>query len=164
MALISLLVAVGSFLVALSALAFSVRFSRAQLRISSRQHERDFGATVVVELNKVHRTVDDYVYDLRVTNVGPAVARDVSVDLVEWSDERGDLGLTIDRDDVAPILQRGEQRDALLRLPVEQARFDDISVALEIGADYYDDNGVRNERLALVFEDQIVLLPVRPDR
>ena len=164
MALVSLLVSVGSLLVALSALGFSVRFSRAQLRISSRQHKRDFGATVVVELNTVNLTIGNYVYDLRVTNVGPAVARDVSVDLVEWSDERGDLGLTIDRAEVAPTLQRGERRDAVLRLPVEQARFDDSSVALEIGADYYDDNGVRNERLALVFEDQIVLLPVPPDR
>ena len=107
----------------------------------------------------VSRGSNHYLYELRVTNAGPAVARDVSVDLVEWADERNGLGYIVDHQDVAPALQRGEQRDVILRLPTDAARFENRSVAYEIGADYYDDNGLRNERLALAFDDSLILLP-----
>ena len=60
---------------------------------------------------------------------------------------------------VAPALLRGERRSITLELPGDNARFDDRTIAVELNADYYDDNGVRNERLALVLEDTFVQLP-----
>ena len=41
-------------------------------------------------------------------------------------------------------------------------RFDDRDVSTELHAAYYDDNGVRNERLAFIFEDALVLTPPQP--
>ena len=150
-------VVLGVFAIAVS--IASAWFAREQVRVARRQAGRDFGATVLVEPIKVWRRSDHYLYELRVTNAGPAVARDVSVDLVEWADERNGLGHSVDQQEVAPVLQRGEQRDVILKLPTEAARFEDRSVAYEIGADYYDDNGLRNERLALAFGGSLILLP-----
>jgi hypothetical protein len=101
----------------------------------------------------------DRLYELTVINAGPAAARDVSVDLVLWGD--GPLGLSLDRVDVAPALLVGDQRSATLRLPAS-VDLGDRSQAVEIGADWYDDNGVRNERLALVLEGGLILTPPQP--
>lgn len=145
--------------VAIAVSAASVWYTREQLRLAHRQTRRDFSARVVVELIDVARNSDAFTYRLRVTNGGPAVAHDVSVDLVEWADERAGLGFSIDTQEVAALLLRGEHREVQLVLPASKARFDDRTVAYEIGADYYDDNGVRNERLALALDDGILALP-----
>ena len=116
----------------------------------------------VVELSTVSGNTKSLIYELRVTNAGPAVARDVSVELVKWTDEA--TGSSIDRVDVAPALLRGEQRPVTLTLPRSDAHFDERSEAIEVRADYYDDNGVRDERLASVYEDDLVLTPPQPPR
>jgi hypothetical protein len=146
-------------IVAISVSIASAWFAREQVRLARRQSTRDFGATVLIRGHRVTRTDEDYLYELTLVNAGPAAARDVTVDLVEWSDEREGLGRAVDREDAVALLQRGEEWGALLRLPISAARFHDRTVAYEIGADYYDDNGVRNERLALVFDDSLILLP-----
>jgi len=35
-------------------------------------------------------------------------------------------------------------------------------MSIELCADYYDDNGVRNERLAFIVDDSLVLTPPTP--
>jgi hypothetical protein len=156
-AIAGLVVSCGAFAVA----AASAWFSQRQLRLSERQRERDFEATVVAELMSVNRNADTLDYELLVTNAGPAVARDVDVSIVEWNDE-GPLGQMIETVDVAPALLRGEQRTVTLRLPIEKARFEDRSRSIELASDYFDDNGVRNVRLAFMFDDELVLTPPQP--
>jgi hypothetical protein len=146
---------------ALGVAASSAWFSRRQLHLAERQRERDFEATVVAELVGFSRTSETLDYELRLTNAGPAVARDVDVSIVEWADGRP-LGRAIHTVDVAPALLRGEQRTVTMRLPVDDARFDDRSRSIEIGSDYFDDNGVRNVRLAFVFDGDLVLTPPQP--
>lgn len=145
-------------IVAIAVSIAGVWFAREQVSVARRQNRRDSVATVLIRAHRVTRTDEHYVYQLTLLNAGPAVARDITVDLVEWSDERGKLGYSIDSDDGA-VLQRGEEWEAVLRLPAAAARFHDRTVAYEIGADYYDDNGVHNERLALAFDDSLLLLP-----
>jgi hypothetical protein len=123
--------------------------------------ERDFEATVVAELVGFEREPDLLVYELHVTNAGPAVARDVDVSIVVSTDGSA-FGRYIDRVDVAPALLRGEQRTVMLRLPLDEAEFADRSRSIEIGSDYFDDNGVRNVRLAFVYDGQLVLTPPQP--
>jgi hypothetical protein len=107
-----------------------------------------------------HGLSEDLRYRLRVTNAGPAVARDLTIQLVVWTDAPG--GFELDSVDVAPALLRGEQREMSLLLCAEEAKFDDINRSIEIHAAYYDDNGVRSGRLAFVFEDDLVLSPPQP--
>jgi hypothetical protein len=141
--------------------AFSALFSRRQLHLAERQRERDFEATVVAELVSFSRNSETLDYALRVTNAGPAVARDVDISIVVWTGE-SPFGRKIDSADIAPALLRGEQRTATLRLPVDEGQFDDRSRSIEIGSDYYDDNGVRNVRLAFVYDGELVLTPPQP--
>jgi hypothetical protein len=131
------------------------------LLLADRLRERDFEATVVAELVGFERTSDVLAYELQVTNAGPAVARDVEVSIVVWTDETA-FGRRIDTVDVAPALLRGEQRRATLHLPLHEAEFADRSRSIEIGSDYFDDNGVRNIRLAFVYDGQLVLTPPQP--
>lgn len=112
-------------------------------------------------MNSVNVTPKSTQYEVRVTNAGPAVARDVDVGLTIWTDESG-LGRVIDGAEVAPALLRGEQRVVTLVLPQDERRFDDRSCSLEMFATYYDDNGPRNQRVAFVFEDSLVLTPPQP--
>jgi hypothetical protein len=161
---VTLAFAVAGLIISGSALgvaATSAWFSRQQLYLAERQRERDFEATVVAELVRFSRSAEMLDYELRVTNAGPAVARDVDVSIVVWTDD-GPLGRTIHTVDVAPALLRGEQRTVTLRLPVDEARFDDRSRSIEIASDYFDDNGVRNVRLAFVFDGDLVLTPPQP--
>jgi hypothetical protein len=146
---------------ALGISAVSAVFSRRQLELGERQRERDFEATVVAELVGVHRRDAAVHYEVSVTNAGPAVARDVDVSLVEWTDATA-LGRALAEADVAPALLRGERRTVILKLAAADARFDDRSVSIELHADYYDDNGVRNERLAFVSQGSFVLTPAPP--
>jgi hypothetical protein len=98
-------------------------------------------------------------YEIRVTNAGPAVARDVDVSLIEWGDTS--LGKVLAQADVAPALLRGERRAVSLEL-ANATKTRDRDVSVELHADHYDDNGVRNERLALVVDDTFVLTPPQP--
>jgi hypothetical protein len=157
LAVAGLVVSCGAFAVA----AASAWFSRRQLQLSERQRERDFEATVVAELVSFNRCAETFDYELLVTNAGPAVARDVDVSIVEWNDE-GPLGHMIETVDVAPALLRGEQRTVTLRLPIEKARFEDRSRSIELASDYFDDNGVRNVRLAFMFDGDLLLTPPQP--
>jgi hypothetical protein len=70
--------------------------------------------------------------------------------------------VTTSYEHVAPALLRGEQRTVLLTL--DDVDLDDRSLSVELHSDYYDDNGVRNERLAFVFDDTLVLTPPQPAR
>jgi hypothetical protein len=140
--------------------AASALFARRQLEVVDRQRARDFEATVVAELVACTRDADGFAYEVAVINAGPAVARDVDVELVEWTD--APLGRARAQADVAPALMRGERRRVSLRLAAADARFDDRAVSIELNADYYDDNGVRNERLALVMGESFVLTPPQP--
>lgn len=144
---------------ALGIAAASATFARRQLQLAERLGQRDFEATVVAELVGVEedRTVR---YAILVTNAGPAVARDVDIAIVEWTDSP--FGRRLVEADVAPALLRGEQRKVELELPIEGVRFDDRDVSIELHADYYDDNGVRNERLALVYRDDFLPTPPQP--
>jgi hypothetical protein len=66
----------------------SAWFVRAQFLLQSEVRRRDFEATVVAELVGV-RAVEERrrrEYEVRVTNAGPAVARDVDVSIAVWSD------------------------------------------------------------------------------
>jgi len=156
--------AIAGILISGSALgisAASALFARRQLQRVDRQLARDFEATVVAELVGFHRREDDLHYEVAVTNAGPAVARDVDVSLVEWTDA-GPFCRSLAEAHVAPALLRGERRRVVLPLRVADARFDDRSVSIELHAAYYDDNGVRNERLAYVFESSFVLTPPQP--
>jgi hypothetical protein len=139
----------------------SARFARRQLQLSERQHERDFEATVVAELVRFNWGTETLDYEVLVTNAGPAVARDVDISVVEWSDE-GPFGERIDTVDVSPALLRGEQRTVTVRLPVGRATFGDRSRSIELASDYFDDNGVRNVRLAFVYDGELVLTPPQP--
>jgi hypothetical protein len=107
---------------ALGVSVVSAVFARRQLQLAGRQRERDFEATVVAGLVRVTREPDAISYELLVTNAGPAVARDVGVAIVEWSDD-GPFGESIDEADVAPALLRGEQRGVTVRLPLETGAF-----------------------------------------
>lgn len=138
----------------------SAVFAREQTRLARRKTQRDFGATVVADLVDASRVDGSYLYKVRVTNAGPATALDVLLDLVEWADEREGRGFSLDHQDVAPALQRGEQREVVLRVPTDTARFDDRGVAYELTAYYQDDNGFRTRRLALVFENSLLQLPL----
>jgi len=144
--------------IALGISAVSAVFSRRQLELGERQRARDFEATVVVELVGVDRRDSNVHYEVSVTNAGPAVARDVDLSLVEWTDASA-FGRSLAEASVAPALLRGERRLVVLSLDVADQRIEDRSVSVELHADYYDDNGVRNERLALVFEGSFVLTP-----
>ena len=144
---------------ALGISAFSALFARRQLQLAERSRARDFEATVVAELVGVRRADDALHYELQVTNAGPAVARDVDVSLVEWRES--DLGRLLAQSEVAPALLRGERRAASLELR-DASKTLDRTVSVELHADYYDDNGVRNERLAFVVEDSFVLTPPQP--
>lgn len=125
---------------ALGVAGTSVWYARKQFHLAERLRGRDFEATVVVKrLGGVGTYVKDMTYSLRVTNAGPAVARDVSVELQLWTDGT-ELGRSLHRVDVAPAMLRGEQRNITLRLPLEESRFDDRSRSLEIHADYYNDS------------------------
>ena len=151
--------------IAISAFALAIAgataiFAHRQLNLTERQRQRDFEATVVVELIGVTGREHVLDYEILVTNAGPAVARDVSVAILEWSNNP--FGRQLVEAEVAPALLRGEQRTVALELPIEQARFDDRTVSIELVAEYYDDNGVRSERLALVFSDGLVLTPPQP--
>ena len=160
----TLVLAVVGLAVSCGALGASIAtamLSRRHLQLVDRQRERDFEATVVVELAKFSRSSSTLDYGVRVTNAGPAVARDVDLSIVEWNDESA-FGEKIDRVDVAPALLRGEQRTVTLRLPLERARFEDRSRSIELMSDYYDDNGVRNTRLAFVFDGELILTPPQP--
>jgi hypothetical protein len=157
LAVAGLVVSCGAFAVA----GASAWFSRRQLQLSERQRERDFEATVVAELVSFNRNPETLDYELWVTNAGPAVARDVDVSIVEWNDE-GPFGYQIDTVDVAPALLRSEQRTVTLRLPIERARFQDRSRSIELASDYFDDNGVRNVRLAFMSDGDLVLTPPQP--
>lgn len=147
-----------------AALAVSVGsayFARRQVHLVERQRERDFGATVVAELVGFERGPEGLMYTLRVTNAGPATARDVDVSLVEWTDESA-FGRALAEADVAPALLRGDHRNVRLVLRREYVRFDAPGVAVELSSGYYDDNGVRSERLALVLEETLIQLPPQP--
>jgi len=141
---------------ALGLSAASALFARRQLRLAERLQSREFRATVVAELVGLHRRDDAIHYELAVTNAGPAVARDVDLSIVEWSDARP-LGIALSEVDVAPALLRGERREVILRLATADARFDDRGISIELGTDYWDDNGLRNVRLGLVTEDGLIL-------
>lgn len=152
---------VASICVSVAALVVSVRslaLARRHVHLVERQALRDFGATVVAEQIGFERTPDELAYTLRITNAGPAAARDVDVSLVEWTDD-SEIGRTLAEVDVAPALLRGDQRIARLVLPADDARFDDRGVAIELRTSYYDDNGARNERLALVLDAAMIPLP-----
>jgi hypothetical protein len=136
----------------------SALFAWRQLELAKRQRERDFEATVVAELVRVERRSASLCYEICVTNAGPAVARDVDVSIVEWIQDRP-LGRSLCAIDVAPALLRGEQRIVSLELNSADLRFDDRHVSTELHAAYYDDNGVRNDRLAFVVEDALALTP-----
>jgi hypothetical protein len=146
---------------ALGVAGISALFARKQLQLAERLRARDFEATVVAEMHEIQALDTGTKYTLKVTNAGPAVARDVSIYLTVWTDETP-LSRIIDSANVAPALLRGEQRLATIELPSDEARFDDRSRSTEIDTAYYDDNGVRNERLAFVFEDSLVLTPPQP--
>jgi hypothetical protein len=145
--------------VGLSVALVSAWFAREHFRLASGRRERDFEATVVVELTDCHEDEDDRLYEIVVKNAGPAVARDISVELVAW--RSGPFGETIHHVDLAPALNPGEQRPATLRLPL-QVDLDDPSQSIEIVTDYFDDNGVRNERLAFVTSSDLILTPPQP--
>jgi hypothetical protein len=115
----------------------------------------------VAELVGFTRGPETLNYEVLVTNAGPAVARDIDVCIVEWNDD-GTFGHKIDAADLAPALLRGEQRRVVLRLPLDRARFEDRSRSIELMSDYYDDNGVRNVRLAFMFDGELVLTPPQP--
>src|SRR5687767_8691 len=129
---------------ALGVSAASLWFARRQLQLAERLRVRDFEAIVVVELEEWNSVRDRSVYKLRVTNAGPAVARDVSVEIVEFTDEKP-LGFVLGTAAVAPVLLRGEQRT----VTVEQFwPEDEDTIAVNFVASYFDDNGVRNEQVA----------------
>lgn len=138
--------------------AATALFLRRQLALAERHRARDFAASVVAELVEVGRCADALHYEIAVINAGPAVARDVDVAIVEWVGDRP-IGRTIAEASVAPALLRGERRVVALSVPSAEAKFDDREVSIELHADYYDDNGSRNERLALVYEDSLLLMP-----
>ncbi len=69
------------------------------------------------------------------------------------------LGIAVAEQTVATALGPGETRTVAMRLPLGAAMFDDRGTAIELASDYYDDAGVRNNRLALVLEDGLVPLP-----
>jgi len=149
---------------ALAVSAASALFVSRQLRLAERQRERDFEAVVVAELVHLNRRAMALDYTLRVTNAGPVVARDVDVSVVRWTNEQP-LGWVITESDVGPALLRGEQRTVELHLPADEARFDDRSRSVEITANYYDDNGARQTRLAFICGDDakdVVLTPPQP--
>lgn len=153
--------AVTGICVSVAALIVSLRgeiVARRHVQLVERQRRRDFGATVVAEQLGFERTTSECTYTLRVTNAGPATARDVDVALVEWTDE-DPIGRTLAEVEVAPALLRGDHRTVRLALPVEDARFDDRGVAIELSSAYYDDNGGRSERLALVVDGALIQLP-----
>jgi hypothetical protein len=160
----TLAIALGGLIIsciAAGVAAWGAWFARQQLRLATRQRERDFEATVVAELSDFRRLEGYLIYEVAVTNAGPAVARDVDVAIVKWTDETP-LGVTIHRADVAPALLRGERRTVALELPVAEARFEDRTRSIELYGAYFDDNGVRNERLGFVFEGSLVLTPPQP--
>jgi hypothetical protein len=144
---------------ALGISSVSALFARRQLQLAERSRGRDFEATVVAELVEVHRADDAIRFDVQVTNAGPAVARDVDISLVEWGGTS--LGTVIAEAEVAPALLRGERRAVSLDLP-DASKTLDLDVSVELHTDYYDDKGVRNERLALVIDDSFVLTPPQP--
>lgn len=139
----------------------SAFFSHRQLKLAEQLRARDFEANVVAELVGVHRHSGEVEYEVAVTNAGPAVARDVGVAIVEWRANKP-FGRRLSEALVAPALLRGERRVVRQPLPAEAARFDDRSSSTELHSDYFDDNGVRNLRLGLVFEDSFVLTPPEP--
>jgi hypothetical protein len=145
--------------VALGISGISALFARRQLQLAERSRGRDFEATVVAELVGARQDEDAVRYEIRVTNAGPSVARDVDVSLIEWGDTS--LGKVLAQADVAPALLRGERRAVSLEL-ANATKTRDRDVSVELHADYYDDNGVRNERLALVVDDTFVLTPPQP--
>jgi hypothetical protein len=147
---------------ALAVSGLSALFAWRQYRLAESRHARDYAATVVVELARSVALRGNISYALRVTNAGPAVARDVDVELVDWTIDNP-RGRRIHRAHVAPALLRGEQREVSLELPQEDARFDDRSHVIEVQADYFDDNGLRNERLAHVLSaNELILTPPVP--
>ncbi len=144
---------------ALGVAGTSAAFALRQLKLAERLQLRDFEATVVCELESYERTSEGLRYGLKVTNAGPAVARDVDVSLVEWTGDSV-LGMSLAEAGVAPAMLRGEQRLVTLELLAEHAAgLDDRSRSIEVMCDYYDDNGVRNHRLAFVVEGDLVLTP-----
>ncbi len=157
LAIIGLVVSSG----ALSVAAMSAWFLRRQLIIFERQHERDFEATVVAELVSFSRGSATLDYEVLVTNAGPAVARDIDLSIVEWMAEKP-FGDAIETVAVAPALLRGEQRTVTVRLPVERACFEDRTRSIELMSDYFDDNGVRNVRLAFMGDSDLILTPPQP--
>ena len=130
------------------------------MHLAERSRARDFEATVVAELVGVHAHDEGIGYELQITNAGPAVARDVDVSLIKW-DDSGPLGITLAHSEVAPALLRGERRTVSLTLQ-DRSLANDRAISIELNADYYDDNGVRNERLAFVVDDSLVLTPPPP--
>jgi hypothetical protein len=145
---------------ALGASALSALFARRQLLLAERLRARDFEATVVAELVGVRRHDAAVDYEIEVTNAGPAVARDVDLSLIEW--RAHSVGKVLADTDVAPALVRGEGRRVVLRLEESDALTSDREVSVELHSDYYDDNGVRNERLAFLVGDGFVLTPPQP--
>ena len=147
--------------IALGVSAASAMFAHRQLQLGERRRQRDFEATVVAALTGIDRTPDAFLYELSVTNAGPAVARDVDISMVAWTDETT-LGLSVARADVAPALLRGERRTSVLNLTLKEAHLNDHSVSIELWAGDDDDNGVRNERVAWAFasEDSRLLAPM----
>jgi hypothetical protein len=81
------------------------------------------------------------------------------VSLVEWGDTS--LGKVLAEAEVAPALLRGERRAVSLELP-DAVKTRDRAVSVELHTDYYDDNGVCNERLALVIDDSFMLALPQP--
>lgn len=146
----------ASLAVSLVALAFagisagiagiSAWYSHGQLNLNERRNRRDYEATVVIELvsHVMHRR-DRVTYELLVTNAGPAVARDVSIELVEpnqrsdWDDEAS-MFVVLGGAAVAPAMVPHEQR----RVKLEQATgSSEDTVAFEFHVSYWDDNGPR---------------------
>lgn len=150
---------------AVSALALAISFasyrlSRRQARSADRHRQRELAAVVVAELVAVTEAADALQYTFRVVNVGPAAALDVDLSFVEWT-HASQPGRCLARVDVAAALSRGEARIAVLDLPLEDARFADPAIAIELWADYYDEGGSQARPLALALGDTLVALPPR---
>jgi hypothetical protein len=134
------------------------RLAGRQARVGLRQEARELAAAVVAELVDVKVEAETVAYALAVTNVGRGVARDVDIAFVRWSDSTR-IAEVIAEQAVAVALRTGETREIAVAVPLADVAFDDRSVAIELTADYYDDVGARNDRLALVLEDGLVQLP-----
>jgi hypothetical protein len=138
--LITLLAAAASpvaVIVSIAGLLVGRRDRRQELRVLRRQFVEAGAANVALELTALDVCDATVVFVLTVVNGGPAVARDVDIEIVRDLEDKPFFRYRVDSVKAAPVLLPGEKR--MIRLAVPRATVTESD--LEFVAGWYDSSG-----------------------